>query len=88
MDILINHFDLDTSSERWMADGDAEALGEIVRWQAWRDTNEQRWTVEIPRPTGLPMELLELLLDHLEMFDTVRSALNHVEAQGGLAIAA
>jgi len=88
MDILINHFDLDTSSARWMAHGEAEAMGEVVRWQAWRDAREQRWTVEIPRPTGLPMDLLDLLLDHLEMFDTVRSALHDVEAQGGLAIAA
>ncbi len=88
MDIHINHFDIDTDSDRWFADGEAEALGEYVRWQAWRDSTEQGWTVELPRPTGLPIDLLDLLLEHLEMFDTVRTALDAVEAQGGLAIAA
>ena len=88
MDIHIEHFDIDNHSSRWMADGEAEALGESVRWQAWRDADDSAWTVEIPRPTGLPIALLELLLDHLEMFDTVREALSTVEQQGGIAIAA
>jgi hypothetical protein len=88
MDIHIIHFEIDPSSQRWLADGEADALGESVRWHAWRDDAERRWTVELPRPTGLPMGLLELLLEHLEMFATVREALAEFEAQGDLSIAA
>ncbi len=88
MDVQIRHFELEPLSNRWLADGQAEALGESIHWQAWRDSCDRHWTVELPRPTGLPMDLLELLLEHLCLFDTVRGALTDVECQGGLPIAA
>jgi hypothetical protein len=88
MDIQIFRIKHDHHCGRWQAQGEAEALGECVRWAAWRDLGEQAWTVELPRPTGLPIALLEVILEHLNLFGMVGAALKEVECQRGLALAA
>jgi hypothetical protein len=88
MDIQIFRIKHDHHCGRLFAQGEAEALGECVRWAAWRDLGEQAWTVELPRPTGLPLALLDVLLEHLDMFGRVRAALKEVEIQRAMALAA
>ena len=88
MTIDILHLNRDSNTIRWTADGEASALGEIVDWHAWRDPMDQRWTVEFPRPTGLPFDLLELFVEHLDLFRAVRQAIATFSQCDGLSAGA